>query len=430
MKRIWIPALLVLAVLTACGQKKAAPQDAPDVAIRVVTSFGGDDGNRKNYEAAIAAYEAETGYVVKDASAVSNEEWKARVLADFETGSEPDVLFFFANADAEPFIRADRVVSVEEIRSVYPDYAGNMDGGKLPAASDGRHYAVPILGYWEYLYVNKAVLADCGVALPGPDYRWEQFLEDCEAIREKGYTPIACSLAEVSHYWFEFAVLNNGDPAKHLVPPVLDGEGRLVRNEAASAWLAGLRDITDLYERGYFPEDTLAAGDAETTALFGEGGAAFLLDGSWKAGYFTEHYPERLEDLTVCCVPAKGLRRATDTIGGISTGFFITRRAWNDPEKREAAAAFVSWLTSDEVVSAFVTTELTALKENAPRGALDPLRQSAADALDGATALVGAVQDSISSEARSSLFANIQNVVTGKMTAQDAITAAMALNGP
>ena len=81
-------------------------------------------------------------------------------------------------------------------------------------------------------------------------------------------------------------------------------------------------------------------------------------------------------------------------------------------------------------MSAFVTTELTALKENAPRGALDPLRQSAADALDGATALVGAVQDSISSEARSSLFANIQNVVTGKMTAQDAITAAMALNGP
>ena len=30
MKRIWIPALLVLAVLTACGQKKAAPQDAPE----------------------------------------------------------------------------------------------------------------------------------------------------------------------------------------------------------------------------------------------------------------------------------------------------------------------------------------------------------------------------------------------------------------
>lgn len=367
MKRVWIFCLLALMALTACGRREAAPQDAPAVTLRVVTSFGGEDGNRKNYEAAVAAYEAETGYMVEDVSAVSNEEWKARVLADFETGSEPDVLFFFANADAEPFIRADRVVPVEEIRRDYPDYAGNMAGSMLPPASNELHYAVPVLGYWEYLYVNKAVLADCGVALLWSDYRWEQFLEDCEAIREKGYTPIACSLAEVSHYWFEFAVLNNGSPATHLIPPVLDDGGRLVADEATGAWLAGLGDIKDLYERGYFSEDTLTAGDTETTALFGEGGAAFLLDGSWKAGYFTEHYPERLEELTVCCVPAKGTRRATDTIGGISTGFFITRRAWNDPEKREAAVSFVSRLTSDEVVAAFATTELTALKTARPR---------------------------------------------------------------
>ena len=87
-------------------------------------------------------------------------------------------------------------------------------------------------------------------------------------------------------------------------------------DEAAGAWLAGLGDIKDLYERGYFSEDTLTAGDTETTALFGEGGAAFLLDGSWKAGYFTEHYPERLEELTVCCVPAKGTRQGLSLVLG------------------------------------------------------------------------------------------------------------------
>ena len=428
MKRVWLFAILSLTLLAACGRREVPDQDDPPVTLRVVTSFGGEDGNRKNYEAAVAAYEAETGNLVRDSSAISNEEWKARVLTDFETGSEPDVLFFFANADAEPFIKADKVVSVEEIRREYPDYAGNMDGGKLPAASDGRHYAVPILGYWEYLYVNKTVLAECGVAEPGPDYSWDQFLADCQTIREHGLTPVACSLAEVSHYWFEFAVLNNGDPARHLTAARLDGDGRLVEDAAAASWIAGLNDIKTLYELGCFPEDTLTAGDAETTALFGEGGAAFLLDGSWKVGYFAEHYPQRLEELAVCCVPATGLRRATDTIGGISTGFFITRRAWEDPEKREAAVAFVSRLTSDEVVASFVTTELTALKSPVSNDRLDPLQQSAAEALKGATALVGAVQDTISSEARSSLFANIQYVVTGKMTAREAVATAMALN--
>lgn len=429
MKKVLAAAALLLVLLTACGPEEVPDAGAPPLTLRVVTSYGGEDGNRKNYEAAVAAYEAKTGNVVLDNSATSNEEWKARVLADFETGSEPDVLFFFANADALPFIKAGKVVSVEEIRRTYPDYAGNMDGAMLPAAQDGLHYAVPILGYWEYLYVNKAVLAACGVALPGPDYTWGQFLADCRAIREGGYTPIACSLAEVSHYWFEYAVLNNGGPARHLELPALDQDGHLVEDGAALAWIAGLEDIKELYEQGCFPEDTLTIGDTETTARFGEGKAAFLLDGSWKAGYFAEHYPERLEDLAVCCVPAKGLRRAADAIGGISSGFFITRRAWDDPEKRQAAVDFVSCLTSDETVAAFATTELTALKEELPCGELDPLRQSAAETLAGAASLTGAVQDTISNAARSSLFSNIQNVVTGQMTAREAVEEAMAFNG-
>lgn len=431
MRRLfWIAAGLLLALLAACGAQETPEGDAPPVTLRVVTSFGGEDGSRSNYEAAVAAYEAETGNVVLDNSAASNEEWKARVLTDFETGSEPDVLFFFTGATAEPFIRAGKVVSLEEIRTVYPDYAGNMDESKLPRASDGQHYAVPMLGYWEYLYVNKAVLAACGVALPDGDYAWERFLEDCQAIRAGGYTPIACSLAEVAHYWFEYAVLNNGGPVRHLEVPSLDEAGRLKENGTALAWIAGLEDIKDLYELGFFPEDTLTVGDAETAARFGEGQAAFLLDGSWKLGYFARHYPERLEDLAVCCVPAKSARRAADAIGGISSGFYITRRAWEDPEKREAAAAFVSHMTADETVDSFATTELTALKKAPPQEELDPLRRSAAETLAGASSLTGAVQDTISSEARGSLFANIQNVVTGKMTAREAVEEAMRLNRP
>lgn len=69
---------------------------------------------------AVAAYEAATGNKVRDGSATSNEGWKAKVLADFETGSEPDVLFFFTNADADPIINAGRVISIEDIREVYP----------------------------------------------------------------------------------------------------------------------------------------------------------------------------------------------------------------------------------------------------------------------------------------------------------------------
>ena len=413
-------AMLLVLVLMLSLVSVAAFADKT-VTLNVVTSYGGDDGNRKNFENAVKAYEESTGNKVNDGSATSNEEWKAKVLTDFETGSEPDVLFYFTNADAEPFISAGKVVSLEEIRAEYPDYAGNMKDSMIAVAADGKQYAVPSSGYWENMFVNRKVLEDCGVAVPGPDYTWDQFLADCESIKEAGYTPIACSLVEVPHYWFEFTVMNNGTVENHLdVPAAAD-------DAAAAKWAAGLNDIKALYEAGYFPANTLTASDAETVELFNSGEAAFLIDGSWKVGYFTEN-AEDLNDFAIAYVPGKGERSASEAIGGISMGYFITTKAWNDPDKREAAVEFVSQLTSDETLSTFVTTEVTALVNGAKPEGLNPLQQSAADANANITAIAGAVQDSLTAEARGDLFANVQNVVTGKMSAEDAVASAIALN--
>lgn len=431
MKRTAALLLAACLCLTACGRSRERP--APDggeegVTLNVVTSYGVDDGNRRNYETAVAAYEAATGNRINDNSAASNEEWKSRVLTDFMTGSEPDVLFYFTNVDADPFINAGKVVSIEEIRQTYPDYATNMKESMMAAASDGRHYAVPSSGYWETLFVNRRVLRACGVEIPGPDYTWDQFLADCEAVKEAGYIPIACSLFEIPHYWFEFAVMNNGSLANHLEIPEVDEEGVLVDNEASRKWIAALEDIRSLYEAGYFPGNTLTATDAETVALFGGGQAAFLIDGSWKLGYFTKNYPAEIGDYVVAYVPGKGERPASDTIGGISMGYFITRKAWEDPAKQAAAVEFVFHMTSEEVLSTFVTTEGTALVNGTETSGLSTIQQSAADANVHITGLAGAVQDAISGEAKSELFTNIPKVVTGQMTARDAVEAAIRHN--
>lgn len=349
MKRL-LALLLVLVMalsLVACGQSAAPAEEsaAPSagtentepakepVTLNVVTSYGGDDGNRKNFEAAVKSYEEATGNKVNDGSATSNEEWKAKVLTDFETGSEPDVLFFFTNADAEPFISAGKVVSIDEIRAEYPDYAANMKDSMMAVASDGKQYAVPSSGYWENMFVNKSVLDACGIEVPGPDYTWDQFLADCQTILDNGYTPIACSLVEVPHYWFEFAVMNNGSLANQLEVPTVDADGKLVDDAAAQKWIAALNDLKELYELGYFPKNTLTATDAETVAMFGDGEAAFLIDGSWKVGHFVENYADTLDDYVVSYVPGKGDRSASEAIGGISMGYFITRKAWDDPAR-------------------------------------------------------------------------------------------------
>ena len=102
---------------------------------------------------------------------------------DFQTGADPDVLFFFNGADANSFIEAGKVVPIDTIREVYPDYASNMNDDLITASVvDGVKYAVPVNGFWEAMFVNTEVLEAAGVEVPGADYTWDAFLEDCQSL--------------------------------------------------------------------------------------------------------------------------------------------------------------------------------------------------------------------------------------------------------
>ena len=392
------------------------------VELQVVTSFGGEDGNRQNFEDAYKAYEAASGNVVMDGSATSNEEWKAKVMADFETGSEPDVLFYFTGADSNKLIEGKKVVSVDTIRAEYPDYASNMKDDLLPKSpADGKGYSIPVNGFWEGLFVNKTVLEKSGVAVPDANYTWDQFLLDCEAIKTAGYTPIAASLYKVPHYWFEFTAYNHGNTANHIEVP------EVATDAVGQKWVKALNDITELYEKGYFPKNTLTASDDETVQMMLDDQAAFLIDGSWKIGHFNDNAAD-VDNFTVTYVPGKNDRKATDMVGGLSMGYYITEKAWNDPTKRDAAVDFVMAMTTDEVVSKFGATAVTALTNGAIAPAdLNSLELSAIAMTKGATGVAGAAQDGINPEARGELFAKIQEVVTGSITAEEAIEAALAL---
>ena len=263
--------------LTACG--KGAGSGKGQVELTVTTTFAGEDTNAQNYKDAYQAWEKETGNKVVDTSASSDETFKARISTDFETGSEPDVLFFFNGADANSFIEAGKVVSIDEIRKEYPEYADNMNDDLIaPSLVDGKKYAIPVNGYWEAMFVNTEILDAAGVSMPDGSYTMDQFKADCEKIKAAGYAPIAAALGNIPHYWWEFAIFNNQSPATHLEIPasVDDANGK--------AWTAGMNDIKELYELGYFPDNTLSATDDETFAMFTEGKAAFLIDGSWKVG--------------------------------------------------------------------------------------------------------------------------------------------------
>lgn len=411
----------------------AATVQAEGVELNVTTTFAGEDGNAQNFKDAVAAWEESTGNKVNDASATSDETFKARVEMDFQTGADPDVLFFFNGADANSFIEAGKVVSIDTIRETYPEYAANMNDDLItPSIVDGTRYAVPVNGYWEAMFVNTEVLEAAGVEVPGADYTWDAFLADCQKIKDAGYSPIAAALGNIPHYWWEFCIFNNGDVVNHLTIPA--------SIEEAGAWVNGMEDIKALYEAGYFPENTLSATDDETFASFIDGKAAFLIDGSWKVGGIAgacQSDPEdastldteKLDKFTVTYVPGKGERKATDLIGGLSMGYYISTAAWEDDAKREAAVSFVEYMTSDEMVAKFAQHTASALKAapEVDESTFNSLQVKAMEMMSGVTSLTGAVQDLFNGECRVSTFDGMPQIVTGEVSAEDAVAEGLAI---
>ncbi len=445
---ILLAALMSASVMTACGNSTsststaqqsgasaapAASASGKKVSLDVVTSYGGDDGNRKNYEAAINSWQQKTGNTVKDSSGDGSEDWKVKVMNSFEVGSEPDVLFFFNGADSNKLVKNQKVVSIDEIRKQYPDYAKNMRDDMMGASPvDGKNYSVPVNGYWESMFINTKVLKDCGITVPLTGYTYDQFLKDCETIKSKGFVPIAASLAETPNYWFEFMSYNYMSAKDFNTMPQSSTDA------AGKAWINGLSDIKTLFEKGYFPKNTNSTTDADTNNLMAQNKAAFMIDGSWKVGWFEENMKEDMdgdgnpdiENIDVAFPPVKGTaKNSTDYIGGISMGYFITTKAWNDPDKRDACVDFISHMTADDVVSTFCSAgSVSALKNGvtAPSSA-SSLVKKVNEMNKKVTGISPAVEDLMDNKSvRTPFFANVKNMVTGQLDITKAVDEVIA----
>lgn len=409
-------------IISGCSRHLVESEVSADasVSLNVTTTWSGTDGNSLTYQKWVEEYMKENNVEIKDSSGVADEAFKKRVILDFEVGGEADVLFYFNGSDADSFIEARKVVSLDTIREEYPDFASNLnDDVFVPSSVDGKVYSIPVYSYWEGLFFNKKVCEEAGVKVPDDQTTWREFLLICDKIKKAGYIPIAASLAKEPHYWFEFAIYNQIPwEERGIIPNTLD-------SELGRAWENGLDDLKGLYERGYFSPSTLYMSPDESFQDFLDGKAAFLVDGSWRIGTIVQK-AENINDFGVTYVPGKGERKNTDIIGGFSSGWYISKKAWDDPDKRKAAVDFVAYMTRDEVVADFAATALsdTSLKKkiNYEYEEFCELEKEAISMFENSTSMVTAVQDQLSVQSRAPLFEEVSDVVLGKVSAYDALT--------
>ena len=395
--RKWMAAAaaLLLAAFAAAGSAEGG------VTLRTISCFAGLDGSASEYVAILQHYESVTGNTVIDSSSTTDEAWKTAILKDFAAGNEPDILFFFAaGADSAPIL--SRVVSLEEINAAYPDM--NLKENDILREPDGKVYAVPVRGYWEGLYVHTDLFEQYQAPLPTD---WDSLMEAIRIFRANGIVPIAVSLSDIPHYLAEMSVLACATREEQQARPK-------TYEEVPASWLAAMGVIRELAEAGAFPDNAGSTYESASTDLFLTKKAAMQMDGSWLESAFPSGM---METLRVMPMPLRNGEGASDCyLGGVSMGFYLTRRAW-DSNRRDAAVALLKELTSEESIRELGSSSLSGR-----------LLDSAEDLQTGRQ-MVSPLQDAMSSHAREVwLLECIPAVAEGKMTPGECWQRVMALN--
>ena len=425
-----IAATMVATVFTGCGSSSTGDSGTgtgtetgndtkvEKVTLNTVSMFGGTDPNAEVYQEINKEFmAANENITIEDNSQSSDEEWKAKVATDFASGNEPDVIQFFTDATANAIVATDKLMAVEDIKKEYPDYAKDTLPAALDAVTntDGVQRAIPTTGYWEGLFCNKDLFDQYNIELPTD---WASLETAIKTFKENGIIPFAVSLNNVPHYFVEYLMLYSAGEESYTSVP----------ETAPAEWTKGLETFKTLRDMGAFPEDTDTVDEAYVIELFNNKQAAMILDGSWRTGGVTDQ-----ENTVVISFPGVENQKAQEgaMVGGISSGFYITKKAWEDPAKREAAVKFVEahtgkegvtkyWIAGGSVGQAAVAVE--------PVDGMSALAVNALEYSSSAKSISAPTDSRIDPEAYKYIIANVVKISTGAVSAEDVLNEALKLS--
>jgi raffinose/stachyose/melibiose transport system substrate-binding protein len=361
-----ILSLLLIAsfALTACG---AAPTEAPvpDVEEPAVTSEPAEPEEPAATEAAAAEpvtitwwhittkdpgltdwqtmaddYMAAHPNVTIEITVLENEAFKTKLTTVMQSGDPPDIFQSWGGGTFNQQVEAGLLKDITADLEADPAWKESFAPGALGVYSyQGKNYGVPwdmgMVGFW----YNKDLFEQAGI--DAPPATWSEFLEDVQALKDAGITPISIGEGDKwpgMHFW------------NYLATRICGQE----KFEAAMARTGSFTDpcfveagvkLQELLSLEPFQDGFLGATHDEMQATFGNGKAAMELSGQWAPSTQAANAADQVgvANLGLFGFPAVegGAGAGTDVVGG-GNGFAIGKNA--EPE----AIDFVKYLTSVE----------------------------------------------------------------------------------
>jgi raffinose/stachyose/melibiose transport system substrate-binding protein len=339
--------LIASFVLTACGApapataEPAATEPAADEPVTITWwHITTKDPGLSDWQKMADDYMAAHPNVNIEITVLENEAFKTKLTTVMQSGDPPDIFQSWGGGTFNQQVEAGLLKDITADLEADTAWRDSFAPGALGVYSyQGKNYGVPwdmgMVGFW----YNKDLFEQAGI--DAPPATWDEFLEDVQALKDAGITPIAIGEGDKwpgMHFW------------NYLATRICGQE----KFEAAMARTGSFADpcfveagvkLQELLALEPFQDGFLGATHDEMQATFGNGLAAMELSGQWAPSTQAANAADQVgvENLGLFGFPAVdgGAGAGTDVVGG-GNGFAIGKNA--EPE----AVDFVKYLTSVE----------------------------------------------------------------------------------
>jgi len=195
-----------------------------------------------------------------------------KLKAEMATGSPPKIFDLFGGTDTRNYVKADRLLELTPILQELGLRERFISLDEFTV--DGKVYGLPMAGYVEGVYYNKAIFRKLSLNVPGT---WEEFLGVCEQLKKSGYTPIALASKEgwapmmtANYMWVRLAGADS-------VAGFVDGSFKWNDPQVIEAFTR----YDSLFRQGYMQPNSLSFKYFEQAEQLMSGSAAMMIDGSW-----------------------------------------------------------------------------------------------------------------------------------------------------
>ena len=278
--------------------------------------------------------------VTIEITVLENEAFKTKLTTVMQSGDPPDIFQSWGGGTFNQQVEAGLLKDITADLEADAAWKESFAPGALGVYSyQGKNYGVPwdmgMVGFW----YNKDLFEQAGI--DAPPATWAEFLEDVQALKDAGITPISIGEGDKwpgMHFWNYLATRICGQ-AKFE-----DAMARTGSFTDPCFVEAGIK-LQELLALEPFQEGFLGATHDEMQATFGNGQAAMELSGQWAPSTQAANAADTVgvANLGLFGFPAVegGAGAGTDVVGG-GNGFAIGKNA--EPE----AIDFVKYLTSVE----------------------------------------------------------------------------------